>query len=243
VTSYTNGDVKLFNENGGFSEVELVTQRLESVANSAIAEDSSTSPAQEIRTPRVFRVLDSLGYGGILLAPEGWMTSFNVRARGCFGEGLALRNGAVVATDRKIDLQLQGMIKAALSGKDYPVSLAVQRPAKLPLIIRALCLDKGLLLIVLDPEASLAPPENVLTQTFGLTPTEVEITIGIASGKSLSEIAAKRGVKVGTVRAHSKVVFSKTQTRGQADLMRVLTRLAVFMPKMQSLDAEINVDK
>ncbi len=132
-----------------------------------------------------------------------------VRTKQLRRKRLVLHNGALSAADRKINQQLQGMIRAALSGENFPVSLAVQRPAKLPLIIRALCLDKGLLLIVLDPEASLAPPEDVLTQTFRLTPAEVEVTIGIASGKSLSEIAVERGVKVGTVRAHSRSYFRR----------------------------------
>jgi len=36
------------------------------------------------------------------------------------------------------------------------------------------------------------------------------------AGKSLAQIAADRGIKIGTVRAHTKTVFSKTQTRDQA---------------------------
>jgi len=53
------------------------------------------------------------------------------------------------------------------------------------------------------------------------------------AGKSLAQIAADRGIKIGTVRAHTKTVFSKTQTRGQAELAGALTRLAFFVPRIE----------
>jgi len=79
-------------------------------------------------------------------------------------------------------------------------------------------------------------------QTFGLTPAEAEVAIGIAAGRTLAQIAAERGVKVGTVRAHSKTVFSKTQTRGQAELTGLLTRLAFLGTQPSEAASLTNVD-
>ncbi len=72
-----------------------------------------------------------------------------------------------------------------------------------------------------------------MTQAFGLTEAEADVAIGIVSGKSLAEIAAERGIKIGIVRARSKTVFAKTQTRGQAELTGVLTRLAFVVPRAE----------
>lgn len=81
-----------------------------------------------------------------------------------------------------------------------------------------------------DPERCKPPPPDMLTDVFGLTPAEASVAIGIVGGRHLAEIAADRGVKIGTVRAYSKTVFSKTGMRGQAELAGLLTRLA-FLTK------------
>ena len=90
------------------------------------------------------------------------------------------------------------------------------------------------LLLMLDPQTRQKPAPEILTQAFALTRAESDIAIGILSGKTLAEIAAGRGVKIGTVRACSKAVFLKTQTRGQAELMGLLTRLAFLAPQTEA---------
>jgi DNA-binding CsgD family transcriptional regulator len=113
---------------------------------------------------------------------------------------------------------------------------------KTPLVVRAVRLGEGaqrtpgpasLLLLALDPELGREPPREILTQAFGLTGAEADVAIGIASGRTLAQIAADRGIKIGTVRAHTKIVFSKTHTRGQAELTGVLTRLAFVVPRAE----------
>ena len=91
----------------------------------------------------------------------------------------------------------------------------------------------GLLLLVLDPELWPEPRHEMLAQAFGSTPAEADVAIGIATGRTLAQIAVDRHVKIGTVRAHLKTVFSKTYTRGQADLTRILTRLAFLAPQAE----------
>jgi DNA-binding CsgD family transcriptional regulator len=70
----------------------------------------------------------------------------------------------------------------------------------------------------------------VLADIFNLTPTEAHIAVAIASGRRLPEIAADRGIRIETVRTHSKRVFAKTRTRGQVELTALLTRLTVQIP-------------
>jgi DNA-binding CsgD family transcriptional regulator len=91
----------------------------------------------------------------------------------------------------------------------------------------------SLLRLVFDSERWPEPPYEILSRAFRLTPAEADVAIAVVSGTSLAKIAADRGVKLGTVRAHLKAVFSKTHTRGQADLTRVLTRLAFLVPRAE----------
>ena len=91
----------------------------------------------------------------------------------------------------------------------------------------------NLLLLALDPELGREPPREILTQAFGLTVAEADVAIGIVAGRTLAQIAAARGIKIGTVRAHAKIVFSKTQTRGQAEPTGVLTRLAFVVARTE----------
>jgi DNA-binding CsgD family transcriptional regulator len=90
-----------------------------------------------------------------------------------------------------------------------------------------------LLLVVFDPAAKRVPSREVLQQVFRLTRAEAEVAVGILSGKKLTDIAVMRKVAVGTVRAHSKSVFLKTHTRGQADLTRLLGGLAFIVPELE----------
>jgi DNA-binding CsgD family transcriptional regulator len=162
--------------------------------------------------------------------------------RGCLGDGLVLGRGHLRATDHATDYLLQAMVGSAKGGTQDPIaprSVAVQRRARLPLVLRAVHPDDaqrkpnsaGLLLLALDPELKREPPREMLTQAFGLTPVEADVAIGIACGKPLAEIAACRGTKIGTVRVLSKRVFSKTHTHSQAELTGLLTRLAFLVPE------------
>lgn len=190
----------------------------------------------------VLKLLDSLRCGGFLLDLRGRVLSLNMIALSCLGDGLVLGGEYLCATDRETDNRLQYIITAALDPEDdanRSRSVAVRRRSRLPLVVRVVRLDEyaqpapssaSLLLLALDPELWPEPPRDVLTQTFGLTRAEADVAIGVAAGRTLSEIAAERGVKIGTVRLQSKTVFLKTHTRGQADLTGLLTRLAYLVP-------------
>jgi DNA-binding CsgD family transcriptional regulator len=190
----------------------------------------------------VLNIFDSLGYGGFLLDHGRQVFAHNRIAANCLGDGLTLRGKRLTATDRESDMRLQKLIESALKSaedRDTPVSIGVRRDFRLPLVVRTLHLAKDrrpvlhsatLLVVASDPEFSHVPPVNMLSEIFGLTPSEASVAIGIAAGRQLGEIAADRGVKIETVRVHSKIVFSKTRTRGQSELAALLTRLAFPAP-------------
>jgi len=63
---------------------------------------------------------------------------------------------------------------------------------------------------------------GVLEGLFDLTPAEARVARALLAGGSVDEIARTIGITPGTVRGQLKVVFRKTGTRGQVDLVRLL---------------------
>ena len=180
----------------------------------------------------VLNVIGCLQCGGFLLGYDRQVLSLNKIASCCLGDGLTLRGKRLTAIDRESDVRLQSSIGLALHAPQRPnelPSVVVRRGSRLPLVVRILRLEEHarpalnsarLLLVSHDPENRQAPPPDMLTDMFGLTPAEASVAIGIVGGKHLAEIAADRGVKIGTVRAHSKAVFAKTRTRARQNWQR-----------------------
>ena len=78
------------------------------------------------------------------------------------------------------------------------------------------------IVVVVDPAHERGLPESWLREAFGLTPAEARLAMALARGASLDEIAGSTNVRVATLRAHLKRVFSKTGTRRQSELVRLV---------------------
>src|SRR5580704_16918637 len=63
---------------------------------------------------------------------------------------------------------------------------------------------------------------DILSGLFDLTPAEARLAGGLVEGKTLSEIAAQRGVALETLKSQLKTVFAKTGSRRQAELIGLL---------------------
>ena len=185
----------------------------------------------------VLNLCQSLGHGGFLLGNGRGVLAYNRPAATYLGDGLALRGNRLTATDRASDVRLQASIGIALlsvESRDERRSVGIRRNLRPPFVVHIHRLvhetPPKLLLVACDPELSPVPPASMLSDMFRLTPAEASVAVGIASGKQLAEIAADGGVKIETVRVHSKAIFSKTGTRGQAELAALVTRLASWSP-------------
>jgi DNA-binding CsgD family transcriptional regulator len=60
----------------------------------------------------------------------------------------------------------------------------------------------------------------VLQRLYGLTPSEAKISMLIAQGISLKDVADTLGISMGTARSHLNHVFKKTGSHRQAHLVQ-----------------------
>jgi DNA-binding CsgD family transcriptional regulator len=79
------------------------------------------------------------------------------------------------------------------------------------------------LLIVTSLIPSKTASTDILSGLFDLTPAEARLAGGLVEGKTLSEIAAQRGVALETLKSQLKTVFAKTGTRRQSELVGLLS--------------------
>jgi DNA-binding CsgD family transcriptional regulator len=75
---------------------------------------------------------------------------------------------------------------------------------------------------IADPDAGPVTTTEVLEALYALTHAEAELVRLLSEGRSLEEVAEARGVTMNTVRSQLKQVFSKTDTKRQGELVRLV---------------------
>jgi DNA-binding CsgD family transcriptional regulator/PAS domain-containing protein len=73
-----------------------------------------------------------------------------------------------------------------------------------------------------NPDTGPVTTTEVLEQLYSLTRAEAELVRMLSEGRSLEQVAAARGVTMNTVRSQLKQVFSKTDTKRQGELVRLV---------------------
>ena len=199
------------------------------------------------RTPSLlsrilFRVFDALCCGAILLDNRKAPIHLNERARKCLREGLSAARGPLCATHRTSDVLLQTVLDQMLKyGRSHTEwrreAVALTRDDRRPLIARVVPVEgeaqahldgAALVLLLIDPEDCPQPSFGILKQVFDLTRTEARIAGQLLCGQTMQEVAERNQVSVGTIRSQTKTIFAKTQTHRQAELVGLLTRLALI---------------
>jgi len=162
------------------------------------------------------------------------------------GDGLGVEAGGLRIDDAATDARLRRLVDDAAKNAFGETTLAgtmllsVPRPSGrrdynalvTPLLASTRRRGPGdavASLWISDPDAVQITTSQILQRLYQLTPAEAELLRYLANGRSLEEAAAARGITVNTARTQLKQVFTKTETRRQGELLRlVLTGIAAI---------------
>jgi DNA-binding CsgD family transcriptional regulator len=81
-------------------------------------------------------------------------------------------------------------------------------------------------LMVQKAELELGSMPRTIAQTFGLTPTELRVLLAIVETGGVPETADALGIRQATIKTHLHRLFSKTDTRRQAELVKLVAGFA-----------------
>ena len=186
-------------------------------------------------------VLDGSTHGILLLDADGRLQHANRVGDRLLRElhGLCLIGGRLSAARGEPARQLEAMIgRAAGVGGANRVggSMALATPSRtlpLSLTVAPLRAERlstsgapAVLVCVTDLEAGVSLPEQRLRDLFGLTPAETRLARALLEGLAPREAAERFGVSPHTVHAQLARIFEKTGAKRQADLVRLMMRVA-----------------
>ncbi len=185
------------------------------------------------------RVLEQLALGLFLATAEAQVVLHNEAAGRMLaaGDGLTLIQGKLGAGTVKETAALRACIAAAARAQTDilcpPGGLLRLRRHTLAPEYEALVAPAGAgipgappgrrhaAVFVRDPLLHPAPPAEALRRLYGLTAAEARLMRSLGAGETLEEAAARFAVGRETVRSQLRVLFDKTGTRRQSDLVRL----------------------
>lgn len=177
--------------------------------------------------------LEALRIGIIVVDTERRVVISNRAAEeSCLpGEELLIRNGRLTARSTDVAHCLEAAVREALRKGGASSVLRLPRAAggnrmawvaPLP-AERNIGDGPGALVLIGDTAEHSTAAADDLAAIYGLTAAEAELAVAIGNGATLGEAAARRGVKLSTVRSQMLSVLQKTGARRQADLVRLLS--------------------
>jgi DNA-binding CsgD family transcriptional regulator len=152
-------------------------------------------------------------------------------------DGVRLSPAGILLARKQENDKLQHLIARILSAQQVPggsagVMYVVRPSGKRPFCIAVArvrtqygmltAFRPALCIAIADPEARTFVATDDLATAFGLTKAEAKLAVLLATGEELRSAASILGITYGTARARLAQIFDKTQTRRQAELVRVL---------------------
>ena len=187
-----------------------------------------------------FQLLDANPQAIVILDERGYVAIANSAAHtiATAQEGVVLSAGGVHLQNRTDNDKLQKLIGRALRiakgepGEPAGVMQALRRSGKRPysILVSPLCRTALMLtrirpaacIVIGDPEQSPAIADDVLRSLYGFTPAEVRLAAKLASGMSLQSAAEELAISYKTARTQLAVIFRKTSTSRQGELVKFL---------------------
>jgi DNA-binding CsgD family transcriptional regulator len=85
--------------------------------------------------------------------------------------------------------------------------------------------DPAALLFIVDPSNRKEIPLEWIMDSYRLTPAEAKVAIAAAQGGSIGDMASNLNLSTNTIKTHLRHAFTKTHTRRQAELARLMASL------------------
>lgn len=170
-----------------------------------------------------------LGIAAMALDAAGRPLALNREMEALVPSLVADRRDGVVFADPVVDRRWQQILSG---GRHASASIPIRRGADtfvahlVPVVRRAQDIfsrTTWLLLVTPVSTASRALPADVIQVLFDLTPTEARVAHRLASGVTVSKIAADQRVSEETIRSHVKSILRKTALSRQLDLVSLLS--------------------
>jgi len=179
--------------------------------------------------------LDQLTHGIALLDNKGRVQFLNRLGHEIIAahDGLGMCNDALTAAHSGRTGVLAAVIQRVVKTR-RGASLQLERPSGkralmllvAPLPVETAWLDlraPAVLVVITDPACGVTPKQRLI-DTYGLTPAEAALAMGLVLGHDLALIADDLRITYETARTHLRHVLTKTNTHRQTDLVRLLVR-------------------
>jgi hypothetical protein len=183
--------------------------------------------------------------GMIALHSDGTALFVNAAARAiaaaCDGIGLD-RNGRLIAVDRRAAMRLASLQGDVVRGGAGGFA-AVPRPSGHPpyavlvssLPVRDDQFAPGVLFAIHDPLRRPVATAQRIAQLLHVPSGAAKVVQALLDGLNLKEYSDRTGLSINTVRSHLKIAFARTETRSQAELIRMalsaLNDLGPYFPE------------
>ena len=196
----------------------------------------------------IYEAFNSVPVGMIITDENAGILHLNSTAEGLVrqGRGLVIHNRALSANTRSDAARLRETISDVVTKARHgrgtgPQAMSLDRSSyahPLSIVVKPLsCTDGGdprrrigplANLIVADLDRRMQAPADLLRRIFDLTPAESVVLERLVYGLSLQEIADALGSSRNTVRNQLHIVFEKTGTNRQSELIKLVLSTAVW---------------
>lgn len=190
---------------------------------------------------RMCGALTLLKRPAIVVDRHGMVLDVNDDASKLFDGDLSIKARRLFAADRQSRVRLDRLLSQIHLSSSKPGHTTLQtmisrsqqrRPIVVDAFVQGLeseqdpvACDMGALLLLTDLNEILQVSQSSVMEIFELTPAQACLASLLVEGKSLQEIAIDMKISSGTARNHLKAVFLRTETRRQAELVSLLSRL------------------
>jgi DNA-binding CsgD family transcriptional regulator len=186
--------------------------------------------------------LDRVTQGVLIVAADGEILFANRAAEALLAEADGIRTEkSALRASRSADVaQFQRLIATAAERSETAGGvMALARPVPrrplsvlvAPLMIESTWFVTGrpaAIVFVADPDSAPQTAQDQLSNLYRLTPAEAAVAMVIARGEGLQVVADELEISLSTARTHLQHVFEKTETRRQAELVRLIAASGLY---------------